>query len=152
MTNNILDKTNTQKGDYQMNTPTNITSHKRFMLMGAAIGTLCLLTTPAYSQVADGDTAIETTTVNPDAPKKDEVVVTGSRIKRDGYDTPSPVQTIDSQMIEESGFANLGEVLQRAPAVAVGKGLSNAQSADESAGATFLNLRGLGSFRSLTEF
>lgn len=78
------------------------------------------------------------------------IIVTGSRIKRDSFDASSPVTAIDKGVITESGFANLGDVLLRSPVVAVGQGLSNAQTASETAGATFANLRGLGSFRTLT--
>ncbi len=83
------------------------------------------------------------------ATEEETIVVTGSRVARPNFDTPAPTTTIDSLAIQESGLPTLGDVLLRAPAVAVGLGLSNAQNATD-AGATFANLRGLGSFRTLT--
>lgn len=78
----------------------------------------------------------------------DEVVVTGSRIARTGYDQPTPVTVTSAQAIERSGFSNISDVLLRTPQVGVGLGSANSYfNAD--AGASFINLRGLGTNRTL---
>jgi iron complex outermembrane receptor protein len=82
----------------------------------------------------------------------EEVVVTGSRIQRSTFDTSTPVNMIDQATISESGFSNINDVLRFDPSIGVGlnsansspSGLPNAQ-----AGAGFVNLRGLGTDRSL---
>lgn len=82
----------------------------------------------------------------------EEVVVTGSRIQRSTFDTSTPVNTIDQATISESGFSSINDVLRFDPSIGVGlnsangspSGLPNAQ-----AGAGFVNLRGLGTDRSL---
>ncbi len=79
----------------------------------------------------------------------EEVTVTGSRISRTNFDTPTPVQSIDQAAIERSGFNSIGDILIRTPAVGVGLGPSNAQS-NPDAGSVFVNLRGLGTDRTLT--
>mgnify|MGYP001765104480 CR=1 FL=1 len=108
----------------------------------ATCALLAALSMPAHAQDEDA---------NAGAKEADgTIVVTGSRIKRGSFDASSPVTAIDKNVITESGFTNLGDVLLRSPALAVGQGLSNAQTAGETAGATFANLRGLGSFRTLT--
>lgn len=78
----------------------------------------------------------------------EEVVVTGSRIARSSYDQPTPVTVINAEAIEKSGFSNVSDILNRTPQVGVGLGTSNSYfNAD--AGASFINLRGLGTNRTL---
>ncbi len=45
-----------------------------------------------------------------------DIVVTGSRIRRDPLDNPSPVVTIDDAAIAKTGLSSLADVLQRIPA------------------------------------
>lgn len=77
-----------------------------------------------------------------------EIVVTGSRIARGAYDQPTPVASFDAEKIEQSGFSNVSDILMRSPEVGVGLGQANSYyNAD--AGAAFVNLRGLGTNRTL---
>ena len=80
-----------------------------------------------------------------------EIVVTGSRIERAANDQPAPVAVVDAAAIAQSGFTNLSDILTRAPQVGVGAGPTDAQSNDygPDAGATFINLRSLGTNRTL---
>ncbi|GAM07616.1 TonB-dependent receptor [Novosphingobium sp. MBES04] len=76
------------------------------------------------------------------------IIVTGSRLARSGYDTPQPVEAIDAEAIQATGLSNIADVLSRSPQVGVGLGQSNSYyNAD--AGASFINLRGLGTNRTL---
>ena len=50
----------------------------------------------------------------------EDVVVTGSRIRRDPLDQPSPVVTVDEQAIARTGLSSVADVLQRVPAAAGG--------------------------------
>lgn len=77
-----------------------------------------------------------------------ELVVTGTRINRGGIDTPTPVTVLDSEMITASGLNNVGDILTEMPSVAVGYGAKNSWY-DNDVGATFMNLRGLGTDRTL---
>ena len=45
-----------------------------------------------------------------------EIVVTGSRIRRDPTDNPSPVVTVDEAAIAKTGLSSIADVLQRIPA------------------------------------
>ncbi len=49
-----------------------------------------------------------------------EVVVTGSRIRRDPLDQASPVVTVDQQAIAKTGLSSIADVLQRIPSSAGG--------------------------------
>ena len=108
---------------------------------------LTLLMSASVSALAAGAAHAQETSEEP--AEEETIVVTGSRVARPNFETPAPTTSIDAATIQESGLPTLGDVLQRAPAVAVGLGLSNAQNSTD-AGATFANLRGLGSFRTLT--
>ena len=45
-----------------------------------------------------------------------DIIVTGSRIRRDPLDQPSPVVTLDDKSIARTGLASVADVLQRLPA------------------------------------
>ena len=80
----------------------------------------------------------------------DEIVVTGSRIARGALEQPTPITVINSASIEQSGFSNAGDILNQYSQFGVGTGLSTNQAGyNTDAGATFLNLRGLGTNRTL---
>jgi len=80
----------------------------------------------------------------------DELVVTGSRIARGALEQPTPITIINSDAIVQSGFANAGDILNQYSQFGVGTGLSSNQAGyNTDAGATFLNLRGLGTNRTL---
>jgi len=81
----------------------------------------------------------------------DEVVVTGSRLKRDTYSSISPLQVITGQISREVGLIDAGDILQESTA-------SSGQQIDLSfqgfvldngPGSTTVSLRGLGEARTL---
>lgn len=89
---------------------------------------------------------------NQDPEVLEEVLVTGSRIQRSGFETSTPVNVVDQKLIEESGYANIYDVLKSVPSIGVGLGSANASPgalSNPEAGASFVNLRGLGVDRSL---
>ncbi len=77
----------------------------------------------------------------------EEIVVTGSRVKRSDFTSASPITVITGQSILESGFSNLGEAL-RSQAVAGTAGF-NQSSVLSGGGATSIDLRNLGQSRVL---
>ncbi|PPT46445.1 TonB-dependent receptor [Xanthomonas arboricola] len=87
----------------------------------------------------------------------ESIVVTGTRIR--GGATPSPVITIGSENIRESGFTDLGEVIRSVPqnfsggqnpGVLMGNVTSGGMINQNATGGSGLNLRGLGPDASLT--
>ncbi|ALO45209.1 TonB-dependent receptor domain-containing protein [Pseudohongiella spirulinae] len=77
----------------------------------------------------------------------EEVVITGSRIRRADLEGFNPVSVIDRTMIETQSQVSLGDILQRMPysaGAAVNTGVNNGGS-----GAVNFSLRGLGSQRTL---
>jgi outer membrane receptor protein involved in Fe transport len=79
----------------------------------------------------------------------DEVVVTGSRIKRAGFDTLQPAIVVGSQLIEERGATNVADVLNEQPAFAVPGSSSSGDQSATTVGQNFVNFLGLGSQRTL---
>ena len=77
----------------------------------------------------------------------EEIVVTGSRIRRDDFSSASPITVITGTSILESGFANLGEAL-RASSVTGTAGF-NQSSVLSGGGSTSVDLRNLGPDRVL---
>jgi len=68
-----------------------------------ALGLSLLAPPPAQAQAQDEAVAVE------------EVVVTGSRIRRDPLNEATPITQIDAGDIEKTGLTNLGDALQRLP-------------------------------------
>jgi iron complex outermembrane receptor protein len=79
----------------------------------------------------------------------ERIQVTGSRILRQGTIAPSPVTVISGQDLVETGAMNIGEVLARLPAMANTYTLANSGRFIGTAGASLLDLRGMGVTRTL---
>jgi iron complex outermembrane receptor protein len=86
------------------------------------------------------------------APKKgqrageEEIVVTGSRIRRKDLTTPAPITVISKETVQASGRVTIGDFLQSLPEQASGL---NTQQNNGGSGATRIDLRGLGNQRTL---
>ncbi|MDT3306917.1 TonB-dependent receptor [Shewanella vaxholmensis] len=79
--------------------------------------------------------------------KVERIAVTGSRIKRADMETASPVSVIDASAIISSGAISVDEVLQKM--TSAGGAMTNAGINNGSGGNTRINLRGLGTNRTL---
>ena len=96
----------------------------------------------------DQDAAAETE--GPEEPV-DRIVVTGSRLMRDpNLISPAPVQSVDATDIELSGDLNVIDVIRDIPALITSFSAADNLNALGSAGAGVLNLRNLGTVRTLT--
>lgn len=79
------------------------------------------------------------------------IVVTGSRVARDGYNMPTPVTVVGEEDIESGARPNLAGFIQELPAVAssTNTGTGNAAISSGAAGLNSVNLRALGNSRTL---
>lgn len=95
------------------------------------------------SEAAPGSTEESAITADPEV---EEIVITGSRIKRSGtFPSSAPVEVLDAKQIARSGARNLGELVQNlsnAPGSGI-QGMGNGV-ADGRTGTATANLRGLG--------
>ncbi|HEY6180168.1 MAG TPA: TonB-dependent receptor, partial [Kofleriaceae bacterium] len=78
--------------------------------------------------------------------KTEVITVTGSLIGRKEVDSPSPVSVVDKEKLESAGITNVGDILQKIPAQ--GNAI-NAQNNNGGDGSTRINLRSLGTNRTL---
>ena len=79
----------------------------------------------------------------------DEIIVTGSRLTRSGFETPSPVTVIGNDDIRASTAVVLGDLLNELPQLRNTFGLANSGRFIGTAGIGTLDLRGLGTDRTL---
>jgi len=96
------------------------------LLSGAVIGSMAM---PAFAQVVD-----------------DEIVVTGSRIKKSDFISNSPVATLEAVQFERSGIINTENLLNALPQTVPGL---TRTSNNPGNGTATVDLRGLGSNRTL---
>ncbi len=84
----------------------------------------------------------------------DEIVTTGSRIRRDGFSSANPVDVVLTENAVVSGISNLGDMVQTttiaAGAPQVTAATSTAFVQNGGAGVATLSLRGMGASRTLT--
>ncbi len=80
----------------------------------------------------------------------DEIVITGSRIPRAGFDTLQPAVVIDSQFIQDRAYTDIGTALNELPIFGTPGNSTEGNQSAYSVGQTFASLYGLGSQRTLT--
>ena len=81
----------------------------------------------------------------------EKIVVTGSRLRRDSFSVATPLVTMDRDAIADTGLGSLSEILiDNMPAVYEGSSNSTTQSSVTATGLSTINLRGLGTSRTLT--
>lgn len=94
-------------------------------------------------------TVAQQTQSNEETKELDAVVVTGSRIARVGMISPSPITTISADQIRASGATTLGDLLNQLPQLSPTFNLSNSSRFIGTVGVGQLDLRGLGTARTL---
>lgn len=110
--------------------------------LSAALFTAMVLPGVALAQDAEQPTSSGTTNL-------DKVTVTGSRIARTGFVTPSPVTAITAEEIRATGAVNIGDLMTKLPALSPNYTLGNSTRFIGTAGLGLLDLRGMGTARTL---
>jgi outer membrane receptor protein involved in Fe transport len=93
--------------------------------------------TAAGSQSAQGAAAVE------------EIVVTGSRVVRDGYEAPTPVSVIGAEAFEAAGTPQIADFVNQLPSLSGSQNPTQTAVSSGLQGLAALNLRALGSTRTL---
>ena len=99
----------------------------------------------------DEDEEDEQTVVEADAGPVEEVIVTGSRLKRDTYTSVAPLQIITGEVSREAGLVDATEIVQKAT-VSAGQQVDVTFVGfvvDSGPGTSTADLRGLGAARTL---
>ncbi|WP_163959990.1 TonB-dependent receptor plug domain-containing protein [Sphingomonas insulae] len=110
---------------------------------------------PAATPTPDAPIAATPTPVSDTASTGDDIVVTGSRIRRPDYEAPNPIVSFGAADLQQSGNTNVTNFLQRVPALT--NSLDNTRTAGSNqvdgsfgqVGLNLLDLRGLGPTRTL---
>jgi iron complex outermembrane receptor protein len=95
-----------------------------------------------FSLTASGQEAASSSSTSGSQQGLQEVVVTGSLIKRTDLETPSPVQLINEDQLKNSGFTQVSDVLRNLSANGAGT-LSQGFGQAFASGASGIALRGL---------
>lgn len=127
---------------------------------GVALGAIFAASTAAQAQdtVPPPDAAQNQAAPSTETDRKGDIVITGSRIRRNPLELDQPITFVDKSDIEKTGLNSVSEVLQRLPSV--GGGLNNKfntsgnngnppDGAGVGAGSAEIDLRHLGAKRTL---
>ncbi|HET9509988.1 MAG TPA: TonB-dependent receptor plug domain-containing protein, partial [Sphingomonas sp.] len=112
------------------------------LLLSAAVPALAMVAMPAFGQMAQAEQD------TPSSEQEAEILVTGSRIARTGFDASTPVNVVGQEDIKLSGNVNVEKTLAQIPQ-AVGSALGSATANTVPGGYADVNLRGFGSQRNL---
>lgn len=111
--------------------------------------TAAMIPAVASAQVAEGTTALQSSgEVEPVA----EIIVTGSRVARPGFQSPNPMSVLTADDLENSApSSNIADAVNQLPELAGSVSPANSRLANSSgaAGVNQLNLRNLGASRTL---
>lgn len=111
----------------------------RKSLTAAAVAASLGFPALAVAQDAQGETGAEE--------QVERIQVTGSRIKRTDLETASPVTVISSVQLENQGIQDVGQFLQSSAVMSGSPAMTTTNNGGN--GGTFVELRGLGSARTL---
>lgn len=81
--------------------------------------------------------------------KSEDIVVTASRITRSGFTAPTPTTMLDADNVVLQGASTLTEAVNQIPSFLPNTTPATAGNSTATAGANFLNLRGIGAPRTL---
>jgi outer membrane receptor protein involved in Fe transport len=112
------------------------------------------LTLSTVSAVALASVAVSSAQAQTAAPAPasiDEIVVTGSRIVRDGYEAPTPVSVLGAEELDSLNAVNIADAVNILPGFSgsVNPRSSNGNLSSGATGVSQLNLRGMGTNRTL---
>ena len=112
--------------------------------LAATAVTSLVMAWPAQAQVEAEDDSADDDAI-------EEIYVTGSRLARDSFNVSTPLVSMDSEMIQDAGLGSIAQILiDEVPAVFEASSNMNTQSSIGSTGLTTIDLRQLGSNRTLT--
>lgn len=119
-----------------------------FALVGLA-GTAHAQTGQSTSTQADPPEALSSTVELQSGQASDQIVVTGSRIRRPNLDSTVPITSVGVQELTDRGEVSLGDALNELPALRATWSQANSTTSIGTAGLSMLDLRGLGTARTL---
>ena len=125
-----------------------------FLIAGSAISLALLSAVPSYAQVAQADEAKASEDETDDVEAEEEgtaqpILVTGSRIARPTLQSAVPLTSVTIEDLTGTGEVSLGDALNDLPSLRSTFSSGNSSRFIGTAGLSLLDLRGLGSDRTL---
>ena len=118
----------------------------------SALAIAMVFALPAFAQTAPTETAAVKTAEAAAAEGNSDIIVTGSRVARDGFQAPTPVTVLTREEIQTSSPSNnIADFVNELPALAGSTRPANSRLnlSSGQAGINALNLRNLGEIRTL---
>lgn len=113
-------------------------------------GTRALLCASISSLALCAGTAAAQTSATSDGRTVTEVVVTGTRTERAGFQTPTPVTVLGAESLRNSATGQMAEAVLQLPQLRASQGSAQVPAGSQGGGQVFLNLRAVGPQRTLT--
>ena len=113
--------------------------------LGASVAPLVL----GFALVASPVFAQEAPASDPAATGGEEIIVTGSRIRRTDLESASPVAVLGQEALRSTGAINVQDLLNQQPQVGIGNSRTNSNFLTSGNGVATIDLRNLGESRTL---
>lgn len=122
----------------------------RLMVTGSIVGLAMLSVQPAFAQSASPDAQADEDEEEVAEEDNAPILVTGSRISRPTLESPVPVTSVTAEELLSGGNLSVGDALNDLPSLRSTFSQSNSTRFIGTAGLNILDLRGLGTARTLT--
>ena len=114
------------------------------LIASASLLTLALASAPALA--ADANSAPAQATSSDGQAQDDAIVVTGSRVAKEGFTAPTPVTVVGEALVQHQAAVRVTDVLNTLPSL---RQTSSPSTVSQQQGGNYVQLRGLGSVRTL---
>lgn len=114
-----------------------VNQRKSPVYLAIVSGLISVVSSPIFAQ-DENDLKVDKKSI-------EKITVVGSRIKKQTFESVSPITVVDGKTLTEIGYSNLEEALAELPQLTIGTNLGNSSD-----GSTSSNLRGAGVLRTLT--
>ena len=102
-------------------------------------------------EVASAPSSKTPSEVQPNEKTTEKITVTGSRIKRDSFSMATPMMLMSQEDIKDAGLSELADILvDEIPSISAGVSNTNSQGSVQNTGLSTIDLRDLGTNRTLT--
>ena len=122
-------------------------------ISGSALALAMLYAAPVAAQTEEETAPVAAPTAAETSEEGDDIVVTGSRIRRTEFNSPDPIQIINPEIGAQQGQNQVAELLQSSTiaqgSIQITSSISNNFVTNGGADAQTVSLRGLGAERTL---
>ncbi|MFZ0268300.1 MAG: TonB-dependent receptor [Caulobacter sp.] len=128
-----------------------MTKNSLLLVLHASSATLALAWAMSAAPAVAQDQPAATAPSGVEASIVEEVIVTGSRLGRSGYDAPTPVNVVGGERLQQLAISNVADALNQIPSFRpISSPATSNFRVSSAISARTLDLRGLGATRTLT--